>query len=107
MYTVFGLLTLERLDALSPGIFAEGTVSDNPVGVHMTGSDKLLRWVAVRGEAPDWAIYIGWAEQEGDFGETIYNGASYIASHGDKVASEEHIKKLVQCDKEAFARYRL
>jgi hypothetical protein len=96
MYKVFGKLTLERLEALEPGVFTQGTVSDNPVGVHMSGSDRLLRWVAVKGGSKyGWKIYIHWAESDWDF----------VRSNGDKVTGDHNIKKLVECDDAAFAEY--
>lgn len=91
------MLTIEKLKAMEPfTIFASGTIEDNPDGLHMTGSGKLLVWVAKRGQIHDWCIYTHWAE----------NGKAYAASNGDKVYSTEHIKKLVPCDDEAFAMYR-
>lgn len=95
MYTMLPKLTSKMLDEMKPGIFTSGTVSDNPIGIHMTGSDRLLRWVAVRGYGPDWCIYIHWAEKSKE----------EIAESGDKVYSDANIKKLVDCDEEAFSRY--
>lgn len=89
-------LTVEMLEEMEPGVFAQGTVSDNPVGINMTNSDRLLRWVAVRGDAPDWRIYCHWAESDFDF----------VRTNGDKVTSEINIRKLVPCTDEAFAEYR-
>lgn len=89
-------LTVEQLEAMEPGVFAQGTVADNPTGVNMTNSDKLLRWVAVRGNAPDWKIYIHWATSDYEF----------VRTNGDKVTNAENIKKLVPCTDEAFAEYR-
>jgi hypothetical protein len=92
-----GILTLQKLKDMQPNtIFASGTVSDNETGVNMSRSDKLLRWVAVRGGIWDWAIYIHWAE----------SSEGYIRDHGDKVTFKGHIKKLVLCDDEAFKMYR-
>ena len=93
------MLTVEQLkDMQENEIFATGIVLDNPDGVNMTNSGKTLRWVAVRGNGfPDWSIYCHWAEKSIDF----------IAAQGDKVCRPEHIKKLVPCDEEAFAMYRL
>jgi len=91
------MLTLQQLNDMAPGTtIATGTVSDNAVGVNMTNSGKLLRWVAVCGGANDWAIYIYWAEADEE----------YIRQQGDKVINKENIKKLVPCDDEAFKRYR-
>lgn len=89
-------LTKEKLEQMEPGVFAQGTVSDNAVGVNMAGSGELLRWVAVRGAGPDWAIYIHWATSAWE----------YVASNGDKIYNKENVKKLIDCDGEALARYR-
>jgi hypothetical protein len=88
-------LTLQMLKDMEPGIFATGTVSDNPVGVNMTNSGKLLRWVAVRGGIHDWKIYCHWAEHD----------EQWIKAQGDKITNEDNIRKLVPCDDEAFGMY--
>jgi len=91
------MLTLKKLKAMKPHeVIASGTVSDNPTGINMTNSGKLLKWVAVRGVIYDWAIYCLWADYSED----------YIKRRGDKVHMEEHIKKLVPCSKLAFEMYR-
>jgi hypothetical protein len=57
-------LTLQDLKELAPNsIFASGEILDNPEGVNMTGSGKMLRWVAVRGGIHDWAIYCHFADK--------------------------------------------
>ena len=89
-------LTLKQLKKMQPGIFASGTVSDNPTGINITNSGKLLRWVAVRGQIHDWAIYCYWADASEE----------YVKDHGDKVYSEKNIKKLVPCSDKAFEMYR-
>lgn len=92
------MLTLDQLKALPQHtIFAQGVIEDSPVGINMTNSGKLLKWVAVRGGIHDWAIYCGW-----DTGNTYES----VKEYGDKVCSEENIKKLVPCTKEAFEMYR-
>lgn len=92
------MLTKKMLNEMPAGItFATGETIDNSDGINMTNSGKQLRWVAVRGRGiPDWTIYIHFA---------IYD-AIYIARSGDKVIGAHHIKKLVECDEEAFAMYR-
>lgn len=90
-------LTLKDLHELPPhSVIATGLTIDNYTGVNMSGSDNVLRWVAVRGEIHDWAIYIGFSVQSVD----------EISRHGDKVYDKGSIKKLVPCDDEAFAKYR-
>ncbi len=91
------MLTLELLKEMKPyTVFATGTALDNADGLFMSGSDKELRWVAVRGEIWDWCIYTLFADESIDT----------IRRVGDKVHMEENIKKCVPCDDEAFKMYR-
>jgi len=46
-------LTPEEIKNMKPGIFAEGIALDNQYGINMSRSGRQLRWVAVRGGAPD------------------------------------------------------
>ena len=92
-----GILTLQNLKDMQPGLwFATGLTTDSPGGINMSWSGKELKWVAVRGDIWDWAIYIHFAEWS----------IRHVASNGDKVTFESHIKKLVPCDDEAFKMYR-
>ena len=90
------MLTIEKLKEMPEGIFKAGTISDNPEGINMSNSGKLLRWVAVRGVIHDWTIYCHWAD----------SSFEWIEKHGDKVHFKSHIKKLILCDDEAFQMYR-
>ena len=91
------MLTVEQLDTMPPGtIFATGTAMDRPDGLYLSNSREELRWVAVRGNIHDWTIYAHLAE----------HNAEWVKHHGDKVFSEEHIRKLVPCNKAAFSLYR-
>ena len=92
------MLTVEELKNMTPGVrFASGFVLDNPDGVNMSNSGKLLRWVAIRGKGyHDWAIYIHFADRSEDA----------AAQEGDKVCLERHIKQLIPCEDEAFGLYR-
>lgn len=91
------MLTLEKLKELPKHeIFAAGTANDDPNGLFMANTNRELRWVAVTGEIGDWCIYCHFADKDSD----------WIKNHGDKVVMENHIKKLVSCDKEAFEMYR-
>lgn len=89
-------LTVEEIKNMPPGIFAEGVALDNYYGINMTRSGKMLKWVAVRGGAPDWKIYCHWAEKSKE----------EVASNGDKVYDKETIRRLVPCTDEAFKMYR-
>ena len=91
------MLTKQMLEAMPEHtIFATGTAMDVPGGLNMTGGGLELRWIAKRGYACDWCIYCHWFDKSID----------YIARSGDKVISEEHIRKLVPCDDAAFGLYR-
>lgn len=91
------MLTLEKLKNMrSHEIFASGITTDNSDGINMSNSGKELRWIAVRGDIHDWAIYCHFA---------IYD-LEYIAQSGDKIGFKEHIQKLVPCDEEALNMYR-
>lgn len=91
------MLTQKDLDDMFPQEkFATGLAVDKPGDLHLAGTGKVLRWVAVRGGFPDWAIYAYFDT------ESIY----YVARHGDKVQSEEHIRRLVPCMDEAYRSYR-
>jgi hypothetical protein len=91
------MLTLQALKDMDPGqIIATGTSNDRPDGLFMANTNRLLRWVAVRGVIHDWAIYCHFAEKD----------IMWIRKEGDKVCDASHIKKLVPCDDEAFKMYR-
>lgn len=77
-------------------MFATGELYDNPDGLFMAGTGRLLRWVAVTGQIGDWCVYCHFAE----------HNEMWIAAHGDKVGMKQHIQRCVPCDEEAFARYR-
>ena len=90
------ILTIKKLKEMKPGIFAQGITIDNPDGCNMSNSGKQLRWVAVRGDIHDWAIYCHYSDKDWE----------WIKRSGDKVCSKENIRKLVPCSKLAFEMYR-
>ena len=91
------MLTIEKLKEMQPDtIFASGIEFDDIAGINATGSGQELRWVAVRGGIWDWAIY---------YHESSHTN-EWIKSYGDKVYAERTIRKLVECDDEAFKMYR-
>jgi hypothetical protein len=91
------MLTVKMIESMQPcEIFATGTANDSPDGLFIANTNRPLRWVAIRGGAPDWAIYCHFAEHDEQF----------VRDQGDKVTFEKNIKKLVPCDDEAFKRYR-
>lgn len=108
------VLTRQHLKDFRPHrIFAVGEIVDGPNGANMANTGKMMRWVAVRGEVDDWAIYcqnpyyINSTDPEvlaADYGG-VWDWIK-IRSHGDKMGSRENIQKCVPCDDEAMARYR-
>ena len=92
------MLDIKMLKAMPPQtLFACGITVDGPEGINMTESGNMLRWVAVRGGIWDWSIYVGLA----------INTNEDIKRFGDKVYAYSTIRRLVPCDDEAFAMYRL
>lgn len=79
-------------------MFATGVVPNNEDGIFATREhpDRMIRWVAKRGEIHDWAIYYHWAEKDED----------YVMKYGDKLYDKNIIRKLVPCDEEALNMYR-
>lgn len=91
------MLTLQMLkDMPEQTVFATGTMLDVEGGLFMSNTKKELRWVAVRGRVHDWTIYCHFADHD----------VEWIKNHGDKVCFDSHIRKLVECDDEAFGMYR-
>lgn len=92
------MLDLRMLIDMPAGTkFATGEAMDEPDGLFLANTGKKLRWVAVKGHIQrDWSIYCQVAEWSVDS----------IASNGDKVGMERHIRSCVPCDDEAFAHYR-
>jgi len=92
------LLTLQKLKSIEPKtIFAKkGTFKDGPEGINIARTGQLLKWVAVKGDVDDWAIYCqaaDWSDEE-------------IRRMGDKIQDRVNIMKLVPCDNEALSAYR-
>lgn len=96
-------LTLEGLESIEPKtIFAKGILMDNPFDINIANTGNEVKWVAVRGDVNDWAIYAQ-NPHEG----SLKHDFDYIKRCGDKVYGESNIRKLVLCDDAAFKRYRL
>jgi hypothetical protein len=91
-----GILTLQMLKDMKPGVFAKGEIIDGPEGINIMNTKRMLRWVASRGKIYDWAIYVLFADR--DWQE--------VKDFGDKIFIDENIRKLVPCDDEAIAVYR-
>jgi hypothetical protein len=85
------LLTIDKLNLLpAEAMFASGITNDKRL------HHEIVKWVAVKGGASDWAIYYHQADFEYET----------IALIGEKVTIEGVIKTLVPCDEEAFNVYR-
>lgn len=85
------MLTLKQLKEMPAGtVFATGEVTEPRL------FKTAVRWIAKRGGYHDWAIYYHLAEHTID----------YVMKNGDKVTTESVIRKLVECDDEAFKWYR-
>ena len=92
------MLTLEEFSEIPAGnVFAKGEIIDSPDGLHMNRTGKMLKWVAVKGYANDWAIYA----------HSAYNDYGFVARSGDKITMENNIRKVVPCDDGVFKKYRL
>jgi len=91
------MLTVKKLKELKKHfIFATGTAIDNESGLFIAKTGKELRWVAVTGEIGDWTIYCHLSN----------HNAEWIQKHGKKIFGTHHIKMCVNCDYEAFKKYR-
>lgn len=80
-------------------IIAKGEVMDNNDGCNIANTGSQLKWVAVRGDSHDWAIYVN---NPGFH----YGHYATIVKYGHKVHAGNFIQKLVPCDNEAFRRYK-
>jgi len=77
-------------------IVHEGLTKDDLEGINMMGTGQPLKYIVkIRGGHGDWCIYIHNSERS----------SLWIASHGDKINSIDHIKKLVLCSKEILDNY--
>lgn len=77
-------------------IFAAGeSVNDDPSEPYREGDP--IRWLAILGQAKDWAIY---------FGPVDWNMVQ-VRALGQKLTSKAKIRRLVPCDDKALERYRL
>lgn len=93
-------MTLDKatFDKLEPGEFASGLIANTPAGIYMIDSriGDMMIWVAVKGYADDWCIYIHWEE----------SGKAFVQSNGDKIFNKDNINKLVSCTPEVLSMYR-
>jgi hypothetical protein len=90
-------LTKELFEQLPKGeVFATGFLPNSPEGIFMNRDGGILRWVAKNGWGNDWAVYCHWSDRSID----------WIRDRGDKVLTEEYIRRCVPCTNEVFKLYR-
>lgn len=90
-------LTLDDFRALPQGeVFAKGIVLDGQPYFNLSGQPYEFCWVAVKGHADDWTVYVAPREM----------GFYYAQSSGDKPMTESYIRYLVPCTDEVFRRFR-
>lgn len=77
-------------------IFDQGLVVDNATGISIDNSDKILRWVAVKGGAQDWAIYVAHYKTSPEM----------TAKYGTKIHNMDNVSKLLPCTSEVLELYR-
>lgn len=90
-------MNINEFEKIEPGtVFAQGVASDSPDGLHMTGSGRMLRWVAVKGYNNDFSVYTHYDSKDFDF----------IKRQGDKVHDMSNIRNVLSVDDEVIKRYR-
>lgn len=97
-------------NARDEDIIAFGVFNNSPDEVYLTSDDKArtkVRWVAVRGIIPDWAIYTEWLYTDEKYEEDISRHWSdtSIARMWDKL-SLYRVDKICLLDDEARNSYR-
>ena len=120
-------ITVNILKAALPGaILAKGFLKDDVDDINLATTGNITPWVAKRGTGHhDWCIYaqnphyINPPEVPSEDAEPTEWQSFFISCQlsgtwdfeqvyriGDKISSERHIKKLVDCDDAAFQLYR-
>ena len=95
------MLTMAQFDDIKEGeIFARGFASDDEFGINMSRSGQCLRWLAIKGYANDWCVYVAL-----HFGHSG-NEDEYVAKVGDKVSMKENIRRALPCEDAVLERYR-
>jgi hypothetical protein len=110
------LLTLEKLQSMESQIFIRGYgLIPHPWFNNARNIDDFkltpIKFVAVRGEIPDWAIYHSMDSNlcKVDYFnsyEHLYASWDEIYRVGSKLHDEKIIRQLVPCNDEAFNLYR-
>jgi hypothetical protein len=91
------MITLEQFNMFEHSdVFASGVLPNSPDGIFMTRDGGNLRWVAKKGVINDWSIYCYWEDKS----------INWITINGDKLYSEQYIKKCINCSEEVLKLYR-
>lgn len=91
------IITKDLLEDSEPGaLLYEGTTTDSAKGINMNRTGKTIRFVVVRGEAPDWAVYCGPLDWSID----------KIAREGSKVIGRQNLENIAAFDYEVAKMYR-
>lgn len=100
------MLSLNDLEGMEPGVFASGLSSLEVPNTERPGKRKeKIRWVAVRGDVADWAVYTSLNFRGRKFSHWQLS-PEYVAKWGGKLHDLEEIQKLVPSTPEALAAYR-
>lgn len=100
LYISFKDLDVDELSELNPGeIIAQGITTDDEKGINLDNTGNKVKWIAVRGDIADWAIYV-------DNPHTPKQTFDEVRRTGDKVNFDVHIEKLVPCTPAALGAYR-
>ena len=89
------MLNAEEFSKLPEGIFRQGLCSDSPTGCNIDATGKILKWIAVKYNRTEWAIYLNFPEKSDE----------WIFRHGTKTRSEGNIRQLVPCTDEVYSNY--
>lgn len=102
------MLTLETLKGLKEGIFASGTTEIESYWTR--GKMVRVKWVAVRGQIHDWAIYhsldSNFVSSDEDAEGLLSVPNEEIARLGAKLIDKPMIEQLVKATPEAYSMYR-
>lgn len=92
------MLDMDLFSKIPPGTtFARGIAKDSLGEINLSHSGMDVKWVAVKGYAEDWCIYVHLADEH-----TFED----IEKNGDKLVLETNIQRLIPCRADVMKRYR-
>lgn len=109
------MLTKQDIKNMNPGIFRSGVMASdkydylvNDRGVNVDGQYNKFYWVAVRGDIPDWAVYIMPAKYWGKTAKVSDRKviSQRVANYGTKIHDLAHVNILVPSEADALSMYR-